>query len=96
MNQQQSVFIQRAMQQLKQVIDSCCKNLDQTSTASAILGRKRIGQHIVVVKVIAEVDRGFSAPLGSHASKLGASPDYSKQTEHHNTQRGSRWHKPVF
>ncbi len=93
MNQQQSEFITRAMQQLSQVIDECCKN---SSIASATLGRKRVGKHTVVVRLIAEVDKGFSAPLGSHASRLGAEPDYSKQTEHHNVHRGSRWHKPIF
>jgi len=81
------------MQQLTEVIDQCCQ---RSTTASATLGRKRVGRHIVIVRVIAEFDNGFSAPLGSHASKLGAEPDYSIKTEHHNKSRTSRWHKPFF
>jgi len=98
MNQQQSEFAARAMQQLRQVIEQCVEN---SATATAILGRRRIGKHIVVVRIIAELDEGFSAPLASHASRLGPSsiikPDYSKKTEHHNkSNQTNRWHKPIF
>jgi len=85
MNQQQAQFIQRAMQQLKTVVEQCAEN---SATATAILGRRQVGRHIVVVKIVAELDEGFSAPLASHASRIGKSsqiePDYSKKTEHHN------------
>lgn len=66
MNQQQSDFILRAMQQLTQVVDQCAEN---SATASAILGRRTVGRHIVVVRIVAELDEGFSAPLNSHASR---------------------------
>lgn len=93
MNQQQSEFIDRAMQQLRQVIQTCS---DNGNSASLMLGRKRVGKHRVVVTIIAEVDQGFAAPLNSHASRLGAEPDYSIKTKHHNKHRSSRWHKPIF
>ena len=98
MNQQQSEFAERAMQQLRKVIDQCVEN---SATATAILGRRQVGRHIVVVRIIAEPDEGFSAPLASHASRPGLSstvkPDYSKKTEHHNKNNQiNRWHKPIF
>ena len=98
MNQQQSQFVDQAMQQLKQVVDQCAEN---SATATAILGRRRVGRHVVIVRIIAELDEGFSAPLSSHASRIGSSskvePDYSKQTEHpHKSNRVNRWHKPIF
>ncbi len=98
MNQQQSEFAERAMQQLRQVVEQCSEN---AATATAILGRRRVGRHIVVVRIIAELDEGFSAPLASHASRLGPSsaikPDYSTKTEHHNkSNQTNRWHKPIF
>lgn len=65
-NQQQADFIVRAMQQLTQVIEQCAEN---SATASAILGRRTVGRHIVVVRIVAELDEGFSAPLNSHASR---------------------------
>lgn len=104
MNQQQAEFIQGAIQQLKTVVEQCAEN---SATATAILGRRQVGRHIVVVKIIAELDEGFSAPLASHASRIGHNPkvgkssqiepDYSKKTEHHNkNNQTNRWHKPIF
>ena len=98
MNQQQLKFTQRAMQQLRQVIQQC---VEHSATATAILGRRQVGRHIVVVRIIAEPDEGFAAPLASHAARPGLSstvkPDYSKKTEHHNkSNQTNRWHKPVF
>lgn len=98
MNQQQTEFAAHAMQQLKKVVNQCAEN---SATATVILGRRQIGRHIVVVRIIAELDEGFSAPLSSHASRLGRSsmvePDYSKKTQH-NTRNNqtNRWHKPIF
>lgn len=101
MNQKQKVFIERAIRQLKEVTDACGTD---AATTAVTLGRKRVSKYVVVVRIVAELDRGFSAPLGSHASKPNAQPgtqpdtqpDYSKKTEHHNTRRTSRWHKPIF
>ena len=98
MNQQQSEFAERAMQQLRQVIEQCVEN---SATAGAILGRRRVGRHIVVVRIIAELDEGFSAPLASHASRPGSGstvkPDYSMKTEHRTrNNQTNRWHKPIF
>lgn len=93
MNQKQQVFIRRAIRQLKEVTDACGTG---AATTVVTLGRKRVGKYVVVVRIVAEPDRGFSAPLGSHASKSVTQADYSKKTEHHNTRRTSRWHKPIF
>ncbi len=65
LNQQQSEFIERALQHLTRVMEQCAEN---SATASAILGRRKVGRYIVVVRIIAEEDEGFSAPLLSHAS----------------------------
>ena len=43
-NQKQSEFIERAMQQLTQVMNQCAEN---SATATAILGRRQVGRHIV-------------------------------------------------
>ena len=93
MNQKQKVFIERAIRQLKEVTDACSTN---AATTEVTLGRKRVSKYVVVVRIVAELDRGFSAPLGSHASRSDTQADYSKKTEHHNTRRTSRWHKPIF
>jgi len=66
MNQQQHKFVDKALQQLRQVVDQCGEN---SATATSILGRRRVGRHIVVVRIIAELDEGFAAPLNSHASQ---------------------------
>ena len=76
----------------------CAEN---SATASDILGRRAVGRHIVVVRIIAELDEGFAAPLNSHTSGTGNSstikPDYSQHTVHHNkSNRLNRWHKPIF
>ena len=97
-NQKQSKFIERAMQQLTQVMNQCAEN---SATATAILGRRQVGRHIVVVRIIAEQDERFAAPLNSHASRAASSstiePDYSQHTVHHNkSNRLNRWHKPIF
>jgi len=95
MNQRQAVFIRRALQKLKRVIEKCAS---RSATAREMIGQKKLGKHTIIVHIVAEVDKGFEAPLSSHASISGIhpKPDYSKKTEHHNKQRTSRWHKPHF
>ena len=93
MNQQQTEFIQRAIAELRQVIATSAEN---GGSASAKLGRKQLGKHVIVVSIIAEVDNGFAAPLSSHASTLGDAPVYPTNTRHHHKHRAARWHKPIF
>ncbi len=93
MNQQQIEFALRAMNQLTRVLNTC--NHSSTTTAET-LGRKQLGDHTIVVRIIAEIEEGFAAPLASHASRLGAEPRYPIKTRHHNKHRSNRWHKPPF
>ena len=84
MNQRQRLFIDRAMNKLRQVIAACEKH----DTAEHALGRRRVGRHVVKVTLMAEREKGFSAPLVSHASSQLPAPPLAKATEHRTRSRG--------
>jgi len=66
-SEQQRIFIHKAIKALRRVLKSCEQ---KDSTVSEELGRKHVGNTVVVVTLIAEIERGFSAPIGSHGSSV--------------------------
>jgi len=66
-SEQQRIFVHKAIKALRRVLKSCAQ---KDTTVSEELGRKHVGNHVVVVTLIAEIERGFSAPIGSHGSSV--------------------------
>lgn len=62
MNPKQQQFILKFCTQLASVIQAC----EHNESAEIEIGRRHIGKHQVKVKLRAEREKGFAAPIGSH------------------------------
>ncbi len=77
MNPKQQQFILRFCQQLASVIQAC----EHNESAEIEIGRRHVGKHQVKVKLLAEREKGFAAPIGSHGSRSGATVNEDDTTE---------------
>ena len=93
MNPKQQAFLQKAIELITEAIE---ESTETGNTAERQLGHKRIGSHTVQVTILAECDKGFSAPIGSHASSQLPQPQEAPKTTHRNHRQTSRWQKRVF
>jgi hypothetical protein len=65
MNPKQQQFILRFCRQLASVIQAC----EHNESAEIELGRRHVGKHQVKVRLLAEREKGFAAPIGTHGSR---------------------------
>jgi len=69
MNPKQQQFILKFCSQLASVIEAC----KQHDSAEIEVGRRQVDNYQVVVKLLAEREKSFAAPIGSHGG--GPLPD---------------------
>lgn len=65
MNHKQQQFILKFCNQLASVIQAC----EHNESAEIEIGRRHVGKHQVRVKLLAERERGFAAPIGTHGNR---------------------------
>ena len=65
MNQSQNKFIQKILNAIPMVL----RSVEKTYKSEVILGRRRIGGRVVVLKLVAEVDQNVSDP-SAHGSGM--------------------------
>lgn len=68
MNHKQQQFILKFCNQLASVIQAC----EHNESAEIEIGRRHVGKHQVRVKLLAEREKGFAAPIGTHGNRAGA------------------------
>lgn len=98
----QEKFVEKVLVSISRVVNACA---EQGGKAALILGRKRVGKHIIKVSVVAEREQSFKAPLQSYSEKVPsdvvqkspvAEESVKPQTVHRNHRRTSRWQKSIF
>ena len=65
MNPKQQQFILKFCSQLASVIQAC----EHNESAEIEIGRRHVGKHQVKVKLMAEREKGFAAPIGTHGNR---------------------------